>query len=115
MKCPNCRADIHNSSLRCPYCGYNIQQYREATQNYSSARNDQRYDTTTNSIYTAQVSHYAENDARGYYSQEQPRKVQNRAFSFNNDYGWILFVLGVVGLGLQIINTVLVVALILQM
>lgn len=119
MKCPNCRADVHNSTLRCPYCGYNIQQYREAiSQNYTSSvynKNDARYDTSSGNIYTEQVGRCAEVDARNYYSQESIHKNNGKRIVPRDDYNWILFVLGVVGIGLQIINTVLMVALIIQL
>ncbi len=114
MKCPNCRNEISNNTLRCPYCNYLIADSRAAG-NYTTPvyTNSEGADPR----YSAQHGYYTHNDAKmympsyneyaqeGYYAHCYPQKQKNSETT--TDWGSILLALGVLNIGLQIILLVL--------
>ena len=128
MKCPNCRNEISNSSLRCPYC--NILTAAQYGNRYSTATepvypNDERYRTSytepvrPNSTRQNRNQGYNYTNTYGYgnqytnagqygneydyYNYAANRNMQKKS----NDMNVLVLSMGVVIIGLQVINIIL--------
>ncbi len=122
MKCPNCRNEISNNSLRCPYCNYLIADSR-ATGNYTTpvySTNDgvdPRYGAQQNMYNTRNDSKayppaYNEYYQDGYCHYCYGQKQKNTE---SGDWDSVLLAMGVLNIGLQIILLVLMVVILFQL
>lgn len=112
MKCPNCRNEIHNSSLKCPWCDYVIGEHERGYATEPVYRNNQ-YDPYHNNR-AAGYNTYGGYDYNGYnngaeyqdYYYEQKQKT---------DYGQVILPISIFILGLQLVILMLQIIVLLQL
>lgn len=122
MKCPNCRNEIHNSSLKCPYCGYVIVDDR-AYPDYSTApvyRRDNGYNGGGNNYYDHNNVYYGRNDQsyRGYVNNQFGGEGDYQNYyesKSKNDLNQAVLPILIFVLGLQVITLMIQIILLLQM
>lgn len=124
MKCPNCRRDLPNTYLRCPYCnslttqGYPGARVNTSTQPIYNSRNNNRGYYHNNDNY----SQYHGNNSYNYYGDgyydypadfyyEEPYRENKDQKS---DINHILISMGVFIIGMQVINLLVLLLLILR-
>ncbi len=120
MKCPNCRNEIHNSSLKCPYCNYIIS-YSE-TVGYATEpvyRRENQYNGDP--YYKKRDKGYNVADSRGYdYNAYNGGVDYTDNYSYyyeqkpKTDYGQVLLPISIFILGLQLVILMLQVIVLLQ-
>jgi len=130
MKCPNCRRDLPNNYLRCPYCneltspGYANTRYNSETEPvYNNMRNNRVYyqdhgnysRDQRNTQYNYNSDYYG-NQYYGYsdnnYYYEEPYYENDKK---NNDINHILISMAVFIIGMQIINLLAIFVLMLRL
>ncbi len=132
MKCPNCRRDLPNHSLRCPYCnsltssGYNDTRYNYETEPvYNNTRNNRRYYSDQSNYYKDQryVSYNYNSDHYGNKYYDYPDNTyydelyydNNANKGENRDINTVLISMCVFIIGMQIINLLAIFVLMLRM
>jgi len=115
MKCPNCRNEIHKSSLVCPYCNYQLYEGRYAS-GYTTNTEPVYQNNTQYTGYSGRQSNYYDNKSNGYkYDNRTDYQRSHSDKSSSMNYMPILLSLLILILGFQIINILAMILILIQL